>query len=159
MPARLRTGLLAVLVAASALAAAWSGTGYAKAAGAADDRAEAVAAARQAMTDFVEVDPQALDAGLDRVAAVATGEFRAEFAKDRATLRKTYADNAVQAHGEVLEAGVVAADGDSVTVLLAVEQTVRRGAGTPPQQRHYRARLQMISEKRGWRVSSLEFVG
>jgi Mce-associated membrane protein len=156
---RLRTGLFAGLVLASALAAGWSVVGYAKASGAADSRDAAVAAARQAMTDFVEVDPKSLDAGLRRVADSATGEFRTEFEKDRATLRAAYAKNGLQAHGEVLEAGVVAADDDSVTVLVALEQTVRTGAGGAPQQRHYRVRVEMVPGRGRWLVSSLEFVG
>jgi Mce-associated membrane protein len=158
MTPRLRPALVGGLVLAAALAAGWSITGYTHAETAAEQRAAAVAAARQTLVDFVEVDPRKVDAGLRRVADAATGDFRKEFDADRNTLRTAYATNKVQASGEVLDAGVVSADGDSVTVLLAVEQTVRTAGDDAPRQRHYRVKARMVPRHDRWLVSSLEFV-
>ncbi|MDQ1652306.1 MAG: Mce-associated rane protein [Cryptosporangiaceae bacterium] len=121
-------------------------------------RADAVAAARQTIVNFTEIDPKAPDRSMDRVAAASTGDFKAEYAKDRATLRKAYADNALQAHGEVLEAGIASATRDSATVLLVVDQTVRKGKSGDPQLRHYRMRLDLARDRERWLVSALAFV-
>jgi Mce-associated membrane protein len=155
---RLRAALLGGPVLAAALAAGWSITGYTHTRTAANHREQAISAARQALVDFVAVDPKALDKGLGRVADEATGQFRTEFDADRATLRTAYAANKVQATGEVLDAGVVSASADSVTVLLAVEQTVRTAGDEPPRQRHYRVQARMVPRHGRWLVSSLEFV-
>jgi Mce-associated membrane protein len=151
------TGAAIVLMAALAVAGVLAARHHERqqAAGA---RNEAAAAARQAILNFTEIDPKALDAGLDRVTAGATGDFKAEYSRDRATLRKAYADNKLQARGEVLDSGVVAADRDSATVLLAVDQTVRRGAAGQPQLRHYRIQVEMARERGRWLVASLAFV-
>src|SRR5688500_8433598 len=116
MAARLRLGVLVLLLVTAVVAAGWSVARYWQL--------------------------QQVDAGLDRVARAATGEFKAEYERDRAALREAYTANALSARGEVLAAGVVTADRDSATVLLAVEQTVTRKGAEQPQQRHYRIRLQ-----------------
>ena len=158
MAVRLRTGVLTVLMVLAVLGATWSVTEYQAQRRTVDARVAAVAAARQAMVDFVEVDPAALDEGMRRVADAATGEFKAEYAKDRAQLRQAYEANKISARGEVLDAGVVSADSDSATVLLALEQTVTKGGAGKPQHRHYRVRVEMVAERGRWLVSTLAIV-
>jgi Mce-associated membrane protein len=124
-----------------------------------DETAQAaLSAARQAVVNFTEIDPKDLDASMRRVTEAATGDFKSEYAKDSATLRRAYAANKLQAHGEVLAAGVTDAARDSATVLLVVDQAVRKGPSGEPQLRHYRMRLGMTREQGRWLVSSLAFV-
>lgn len=149
--------LTAVLVVAAA-AAAWFGYRWNEQRIADQARAEAVTAARQAMKNFMEVNPARLDTDMQRVADGATGDFKAEFEDDRATLRKTYQEKKIEAHGEVLAAAADArnSDRDSVRVLLVVDQNVT--AGTSSQLRHYRLQLDMVAEGDRWLVSTLSFV-
>jgi Mce-associated membrane protein len=152
----LTLALTAVLVAAAA--AAWFGYRWNEHRVADQTRAEAVSAARQAMKNFMEVNPASLDTDMQRVADSATGDFKAEFEDDRATLKKTYEEKKIEAHGEVLAAAADArnSDRDSVRVLLVVDQNVK--AGTSSQLRHYRLQLDMVSEGDRWLVSTLSFV-
>ncbi len=153
----LTLALTAVLVVAAA-AAAWFGYRWNEHRVADQTRAEAVSAARQAMKNFMEVNPASLDTDMQRVADSATGDFKAEFEDDRATLKKTYEEKKIEAHGEVLAAATDArnSDRDSVRVLLVVDQNVK--AGTSSQLRHYRLQLDMVSEGDRWLVSTLSFV-
>jgi Mce-associated membrane protein len=149
--------LTAVLVVAAA-AAAWFGVRWNDHRLAEQTRTGAVAAARQAMKNFMEVNPASLDTDMQRVADGATGDFKAEFEDDRATLKKTYEEKNIEAHGEVLAAAADArnSDRDSVRVLLVVDQNVKTGASS--QLRHYRLQLDMVSEGGRWQVSTLSFV-
>jgi Mce-associated membrane protein len=150
---------LAALIAVLATAAAATETARAWTRHADDEAAQAaLSAARQAVVNFTEIDPKDLDASIRRVAGAATGDFRSEYAKDSATLRQAYAANKLQAHGEVLSAGVTGAARDSATVLLVVDQSVRKGPSGEPQLRHYRMRLGMARQQGRWLVSSLAFV-
>jgi len=151
---------LALVVALVVVAAAtgWFGYRYSEHRTADRTRTEAVAAARQAMKNFMEVNPGSLDEDLQRVADGATGDFKSEFERDRPKLKKAYADKKIEAHGDVLAAAVDSkgSDGDSVRVLLVVDQNVKSGSAS--QLRHYRIQLDMASENDRWLVSTLSFV-
>jgi Mce-associated membrane protein len=149
---------LVVALVAAAAAAGWFGYRLVQHRNADQTRAAAVTAARQAMKNFMEVNPATLDRDLQRVSDAATGDFKSEFERDRGQLKKTYTDKKVEAHGDILDAAAdpKGSDGDSVRVLLVVDQNVKSGA--TPQLRHYRIRVDMAADGDRWLVSSLSFV-
>lgn len=153
----LTLGLVVALVALLATAG-WFGYRYFEAASAEGTRTDAVTAARQAIKNFMEVNPASLDADLQRVADGSTGDFKTEFERDRAKLKEAYAAKKIEAHGEVLAAAADSrnSDNDSVRVMLVVDQNVK--AGSNSQLRHYRIQVDMASEGDRWLVSTLSFV-
>jgi len=157
MARRTNVTLAATLVVALAIAG-WFGYRYVEHRDADQTNAQAVSAARQAMKNFMEVNQSTLDRDLQRVADAATGDFKSEFERDRAQLKKAYTEKKVQAHGDVLDAAVdtKGSDDDSVRVLLVVDQNVK--SGPTPQLRHYRIQVDMAADGDRWLVSSLSFV-
>lgn len=150
--------LLATVLLVGVATATWFGYRYREHRATDQTRSEAVAAARQAMKNFMEVNPATLEQDLQRVADAATGDFKTEFESDRATLQKTYAEKKIEAHGEVLAAAAdpKGSDADSVRVLLVVDQNVK--SGKTAQLRHYRVQVDMSSQDDRWLVSTLSFV-
>ncbi|MGZ5398724.1 MAG: hypothetical protein ACXWXO_14450 [Nocardioides sp.] len=62
--------------------------------------------------------------------------------------------------GEVLQVGVVNADEDGATVIVATSGTVdTRLTGDQPVQRHFRLRLELVLEDGRWLTDDLQFVG
>lgn len=126
--------------------------------------AAAVSAARQAMVNLFKVDEGSADADVRRILDASTGEFKEEFSSGQATylqVRQRVVQARMTAIGEVLEAGLVAADSDSATVLLAVDQIMRSTApetSREGQLKHYRLRAEMAFEGGRWRVAKLDFV-
>ncbi len=121
-------------------------------------RSEALHAARQESVNLVTLDFNRVDTDIANVLAGATGDFRDQYAKDAERVKKVVTDNKVRSTGSVLEAGVVSADTDSVTVLVVVDSTVKNKANEKGQLRHYRMQLEMSREGGRWRARSLQFV-
>lgn len=158
MARRPLTSALVVALVVALATAGWFGYRYYERQSAEATRAEAVTAARQAVTNFMEVNPDSVDTDMQRVSDAATGDFKAEFERDRAKLKKAYADRKIEAHGEVLAAAadVRNSDKDSVRVMLVVDQNVK--AGKNDQLRHYRIQVDMAADDSRWLVSTLSFV-
>lgn len=133
----------------------------ARAAGRADSRTrgEVLAAARTFATNLTTYDYRQLAADVARVAAGASGKFKAEYAvASGPQFQKLVTDNRALAKGSVLSAGLVttrtrcggtgdepARDCDQAVVLLAVDQAVTN-ANTPTP-RVDRNRIQLTLER------------
>ncbi len=121
-------------------------------------RADAVQAARQESVNLASLDYKRIDADIRRVLAGATGPFHEEYADGADRLKEVVTKNEVRSTGTVLEAGVVSADSDSVTVLVVVDSTVRNKANQKGQLRHYRIQMEMSEQDGRWLTRNLQFV-
>jgi Mce-associated membrane protein len=123
--------------------------------------AAALAAARQFAVDFVSINAATVDRDLSRVQLGATGEFGDEYRSGMPQVRQAVLDNKVESGGTVLRAALVNGDGDSATVLVAVDATVRNVKTPDGRVAHYRIQLDLVLEEGSdrWRVSKLQFVG
>lgn len=117
------------------------------------------AAVRQAEA-FVNVDHENLQQSIDAVRAGSTGTFREQYDASLDGLREIMQRNESVMTGEVIAAGVVAADRDDATVLVATTGTVANTeTGGEEQQRNLRLQLVLVREDGRWLTSDLQFVG
>jgi len=108
---------------------------------------------------FLNLDYQKFDASTEAVLALATGPFRNQYEKSAANLRKVATRAKSVQTGEVVWAGVVAADEDSATVIVAssgsVSNTNTKGKAVP---RNYRLQLDLANVDGDWLTRDLQFV-
>jgi Mce-associated membrane protein len=124
-------------------------------------RQQALAAARQEVTDFVSISSSTVDSDLKRISDGATGDFRDEFTRDMPQVRAAVVENKVDSKGTVLRAAVVSADRRSAVVLVAVDATVHNTNAPDGRLSHYRIQLSLVHDGGSgrWLVSELQFVG
>jgi len=121
-------------------------------------RQEILQAARQQGVNITTLDHRSVDRDLQRVLALATGDFRKEFEAGTKELTDLVVQNEAVSTGEVLEAGIVTADSDSARVLVVADSTVSNSATEEQQVRHYRMQLDLVRRGDRWLTSSLSFV-
>ncbi|GAA2125146.1 hypothetical protein [Streptomyces synnematoformans] len=156
--------LLAMALVAAALAAvlaAWAGTSWYAAAhdDAADfaaSRDDALAAARQAVTNLNTLDHREIDEGLDRWEASATGELLAQLRKGREGFEKEVREAGTVTTAEVLSAALTELDDRAgrADVLVAVRITVT-APGEKPQAKESRMLGEVTRTGDGWKLSAL----
>ena len=122
-------------------------------------REEILQTARQQGINLTTLDHRTVDEDLGRVLDSATGTFKEEFEAGTKDLTDLVVENEAVSTGEVLEAGIVTADGDSARVLVVVDSTVSNTATGEEQVRHYRMQLDLTRSGARWLTSGLEFVG
>lgn len=117
-------------------------------------------AATAEATAFINIDYRTMDESIDAVRAGATGSFRRQFDRSVSSLREVLTGNRSVMEGEVLSAGVVAADHDSATVLVATKGTVmNKLTEGEKQERNLRLQIELALTDDEWLVSDLQFVG
>lgn len=125
-----------------------------------DLHAAVIRAATDEVLAFTNVDHQDLDKSVDAVKAGATGEFRKQYETSLDSLRRLMTTNQSVMTGEILSAGVVAADQDNATVLVATKGTVRntqtKGKET---ERNLRLQVELRYVEGEWLTRDLQFVG
>ena len=121
-------------------------------------RQEILQAARQQGVNITTLDHRSVDRDLQRVLALATGDFRKEFEAGTKELTDLVVQNEAVSTGEVLEVGIVTADSDSARVLVVADSTVSNSATEEQQVRHYRMQLDLVRRGDRWLTSSLSFV-
>jgi hypothetical protein len=108
---------------------------------------------------FLNLDYQSFDASTEAVLAQATGPFRTQYEESAENLRKVATRAKSVQTGEVVWAGVVAADDDSATVIVAssgsVSNTNTKGRAVP---RNYRLQLDLANVDGSWLTRDLQFV-
>ena len=121
---------------------------------------DVLAAAREEIDAFVNIDYRDAQKSIDAVAAGATGAFAKQYdssAKDVLhilTRAKSVMD------GKVLWAGVVDADPDSASVIVATTGTVANtSTDNKPVARQFRIKVDLVREDGAWKTSNVEFVG
>ncbi|MGZ6791449.1 MAG: hypothetical protein ACXVFV_00750 [Mycobacteriales bacterium] len=119
-------------------------------------RDDAVAAARQAILNLDALSAATIDADLKRVVAGATGTFKDQFTKAEPDLRSRILQLKTVSTGTVLSSGVVRADEDTATVLLAVDRTVKDSSNSSGVVAHDRWKLDLEKHGGRWLVSDLQ---
>lgn len=109
---------------------------------------------------FVNIDHRDLDTSIDAVREGATGAFREQYDASLDGLRRIMEQNESVMTGEVVSAGIVAADQDDATVLVSTRGTVANTETKgEEQQRNLRLQLVLVREDDQWLTSDLQFVG
>ena len=123
------------------------------------DQREVAAAARTEALAFLTVDHRNMDPLIDAVLAGATGDFKEQYADQRARLVKEAKRTEAISTGEIVALGVGDLDADSATVLVAANSDVSNNrTGEEPQTRYYRLRLDLVREGDRWLTNNVQFV-
>ncbi len=125
-----------------------------------DERAaEAVAVARHAVEAFYGLDHRTLEADLEEVRALATGDFAAQYDASADRLRERVRKWRLVTTATLVPDGTATASLTTAQaeVLVAVD-VVRRAADQPAERRDYRARVGLVRVDGEWRVSTLDRV-
>ncbi len=121
--------------------------------------AEAVAVARSAVEAFYGLDHRTLEADIEEVRALATGDFAAQYDAAADRLRERVRRWRLVTTATLVPDGTATASLTTVhaEVLVAVD-VVRRAAGQPTERRDYRTRVGLARVDGEWRVSVLDQV-
>ena len=121
--------------------------------------AAVIDAATKMSNAFLNLSYEDLDAASAAVMSLATGEFRTQYQQSTEGLAKVARRAKSVQTGEVVWAGVVAADEDSATVIVASSGTVANTTTkNKPVPRHYRLQLDLSLEDGKWLTRDLQFV-
>ena len=125
-----------------------------------EQRYAAVLAAASAEAEaFVNIDYTDARSSIDKVAAGATGQFRAQYGTATGKVVRTLDRNHSRMDGTVLWAGVVSVDANRATVLVATDGTVaNKQSGNKPVERDFRLRLDLVLKDGRWLTEDLGVV-
>lgn len=124
-----------------------------------DLRAQYTETARQAVLNLTTIRADTAKEDIDRILSVASGDFKTEFDGRVDPFMDVVKQANVVSTGEVVESGIVTADGESAQVLVAARQMVSNNGSPEPQSRQYRFRVTVSNADTGMTVSKVEFVG
>ena len=151
----LRTLLVVVVVLAALAGAAWTGWQVRQERAADDDRAQALSVARQAAVAFTSYDAQHIDADLDRVRQMSTGDFRDQFTKALGALTGAIKKADGVSKGEVTQAGLIRSTGSTAVVIAAVDATITNKQTRQPSLRRYRLQITLTLVDDRWLISDI----
>lgn len=118
-------------------------------------REKAVAAARQEIINLDSLAYSSIDRDLKRVLDGATGTFKGQFTRAQQDLKGQIVQRKSVSTGTILSAGVVRADLNTATVLVAAERTVRDATDTAGGTAHDRWRVNLEKHGGRWLVADL----
>jgi Mce-associated membrane protein len=153
-----RVGLALAVIAALIVTVLLGRQGLAER-GKAQDRADAVAAARQVAANFSTLDYRTFDRDIARVTAEATGSFRSDFAAQAAQIKQVVVADKSVSNGSVGSVALVSSSSTSARALVVLDASVTNTSATTPTARHYRVQLDLTKVHGRWLASQLEFVG
>lgn len=120
---------------------------------------EVAAAARTEALAFLTVDHRNMDPLVDAVLDGATGDFKEQYAAQRARLVRQAERTDATSTAEIVALGVGDLGADTATVLVAANSDVSNTAtGDAPQTRYFRLRLDLVREDDRWLTRDLQFV-
>lgn len=151
-------GALAVVIVAAAVLLGVYASRLSARSSVSDAQGAALAAARTAAVDLTTYDYRHLDRDFQRVRAVSTKGFAAEFDKEAAALQQLIGQTKAVAAGRVVDGAVVDGTTSSATVLVAVDDTVTNTQAPKGVVRHYRMQLTMSHQHGSWLVSGVQSV-
>ena len=121
---------------------------------------EVLASARKEIEAFVNIDYTKAQESIDAVAAGATGDFAKQYDTSTKDVVKILTQAKSVMEGKVLWAGVVDADHDSASVIVATSGTVANtSTNNKPVARQFRIKVDLVDEDGTWKTSNVEFVG
>ena len=125
-----------------------------------DRYGDVLAAAREEIEAFVNIDYRDAQKSIDAVADGATGDFAEQYDSSTKDVVEILTRAKSVMDGEVLWAGVVDADNDSATVIVATTGTVANTqTGNKPVARQFRIKVDLVHEDGDWKTNNVEFVG
>lgn len=125
-----------------------------------DLHAAVLEAATEEVLAFTNIDYRSAQESIDKVKAGATGGFAEQYDKGAKSLPRVLQRSKSVATAEILSAGVVAADQDSATVLVATKGTViNTSTDGKKAERNLRLQLDLKYVDGKWLTSDLQFVG
>lgn len=127
-----------------------------------DRSAAASTTARTAASTFFTLDAADVDATVDAMLALSTGEFRTDYEAQRDRLVEEVESKGLKVTADVPDNGAALEflDGDRAQVLVAVDATTTLpDGGTETNNYRVRVRLSWVDDEAAWRVSGLEQVG
>ncbi|HUR50640.1 MAG TPA: hypothetical protein VMZ11_00790 [Mycobacteriales bacterium] len=119
-------------------------------------RDAALSAARQEIVNLDSLNFATIDRDLTRVVDGATGTFKEQFSRAKADLKAQVVQRKSVSSGTVLSAGVVRADTNTATVLVAAERTVKDSSTTAGGTAHDRWSVALEKHGGRWLVAGLE---
>lgn len=151
--------LVLLVVASCVVACAWSAQSLRSSAQQADEREEALNAARQAAESFTTYDYRKLDRSFDALLAGGTEEFRSTFGQAVDQLRPIIKREKALSTGTVVASAIsdVAKD-DAATVLVAMNVTVTNRSSQEGRERRFRLRVQLENVDGEWRLDEIATV-
>jgi len=119
-------------------------------------RNQALAAGRQMIVNLNSISATTIDRDLARVLDGSTGTFREQFDRAKGDLKTLVVQRKTVSSGKIQSAGIVRADAESATLLIAADRTVGDATAAGGQTAYERWKVEM--EKRGgtWLVAQLE---
>ena len=124
----------------------------------ASDERDAVAAARKVALALDTYDYKDLDTSFQAVVGASTDPFKSQYASTSEQLRDLLVRYQASATSTVTAAGVAGHTGDSVTVLLFVDQTVSNTNAAQPRLERNRLQLVMREVKGRWLVAEAQLL-
>ena len=119
-------------------------------------RNAALAAARQEIVNLDSLNHASIDADLKLVLEGATGTFKDQFTRAQGDLKSLIVQRKSVSTGTVVQAGIVRADTDTATVLVAVDRTVKDSSAGNGAVAHDRWRVDLEKHGGRWLVSDLQ---
>lgn len=120
-----------------------------------DSRSAALQAARQVAVDFGTYDYKTADAHYRQLLSVSTGKFRDYVQKTLTAVIPVLTQEKAVGTSEVRDAAIVLAQGNQVSVMTVVDQSVTNAATPRGVPRHYRFLVVMTQVHGKWLVSDL----
>jgi Mce-associated membrane protein len=118
-----------------------------------------IEAASAQTTAFINIRYDDAETTIEKVKAGATGDFLEQYTKSTDGLLDLLERNRSVRTGEVVWAGVVSADDDSATVIVATTGTVAHNqTDNKPVAETYRLRLDLVKQDDTWLTNNIEFV-
>lgn len=121
------------------------------------DQGEALAAARQAVTNVVSFDYRKLSDQFAVLASESTGPFRADLNKYEAAVRQQFTGRHLISRGVIEDAAVASASGSQASVLVAVDDTITPTGSTTPAAtpQRYRMIVTMVRHSGRWLLDNI----
>ena len=116
-------------------------------------------AASKMVTAFVNFDYRDPDRTIEAVTSMATGDFKKQYTKGAASLRKLAGEAESDMVAKVVWAGLVAGDDDTATVIVATSGVVKnKTTKFQEEARNYRLQLALVLEDGRWLTKDLQYV-
>ncbi|RBY91597.1 hypothetical protein DQ244_09805 [Blastococcus sp. TBT05-19] len=119
------------------------------------DYTAALQAARSGVVDVTSFDHLTIDDDIEQIRRVTVGDLRDEAVEQLDARREEIAASEAVVNTEVVDAGVVAADGDSATVALLIQSTQQSNASPQAQIVKYRIQVELQKVDDQWRLSGI----
>lgn len=123
-----------------------------------DERAAALAAAREEVGILVSISAETSDHDIDMLLAGGTDEFRDDFEAQAENFRQQLVAGQVVSTGEVTSAGLVSSTESTAIAVVAATGSVTNDRTETAEPRFYRLRVDLEKVNDEWLVSRLEFV-